>query len=110
MTSLLTRIGRYERTQSLVAEGVVVLIANVPHQGSRPCRHREIHRHHRHTWRPSIAELRDEYVSGGGRMFVCPVCVEVRNKHDVEWIASSTGAGVPAVFDYTTGGALVFNY
>jgi len=29
---------------------------------------------------------------------------------DAEWIASSRNAGVPAVFEYNTGGALVFNY
>jgi len=59
---------------------------------------------------PSIAALHEEYAAGGGRMYACPVCVKVRNLQDAEWIASSTVAGVPAVFEYTTGGALVFNY
>ena len=59
---------------------------------------------------PSIAALHGEYAAGGGRMYVCPVCVKVRDMQDAEWIASSKVAGVPAVFEYTTGGALVFNY
>jgi predicted peroxiredoxin len=59
---------------------------------------------------PSIAALHEEYVASGGRMYVCPVCVKVRSMQDAEWIASSTVAGIPAVFEYTTGGALVFNY
>jgi len=59
---------------------------------------------------PSIAALHEEYVASGGRMYVCPVCVKVRSMQDAEWIASSKVAGVPAVFEYTTGGALVFNY
>jgi len=59
---------------------------------------------------PSIAALHDEYVAKGGRMYVCPVCVKIRNMQDAEWIAGSEVAGVPSVFEYTTGGALVFNY
>jgi len=59
---------------------------------------------------PSIAALHDEYAAGGGRMYVCPVCVKVRSMQDAEWIANSKVAGVPAVFEYTSGGALVFNY
>ena len=59
---------------------------------------------------PSIAGLHEEYVASRGRMYVCPVCVKVRSMQDAEWIASSKVAGIPAVFEYTTGGALVFNY
>ncbi len=59
---------------------------------------------------PSIAALHDEYVASGGRMYVCPVCVKIRNLQDAEWIASSKVAGIAAVFEYTSGGALVFNY
>ena len=59
---------------------------------------------------PSIAALHDEYVASGGRIYVCPVCVKVRSMQDAEWIAGSTIAGVPSVFEYTAGGALVFNY
>ena len=59
---------------------------------------------------PSVAALHEEYVASGGRMYVCPVCVKVRSMEDTEWIAGSKVAGVPAVFEYTTGGALVFNY
>lgn len=59
---------------------------------------------------PSIGALHDEYVASGGRMYVCPVCVKVRNMQETKWIESANVAGVPAVFEYTTGGALVFNY
>ena len=59
---------------------------------------------------PSIAELHDEYAAGGGRMYACPVCVKVRSMQDAEWIACSEIKGIPSVFEYTTGGALVFNY
>ncbi len=59
---------------------------------------------------PSIAALHEEYAASGGRMYVCPVCIKVRNMQDTEWIAIAKVAGIPAVFEYTTGGALVFNY
>jgi len=59
---------------------------------------------------PSIGTLHEEYAANGGRMYVCPVCVKVRDMQDADWIACSKVAGVPAVFEYTTGGALVFNY
>jgi predicted peroxiredoxin len=59
---------------------------------------------------PSIATLHEEYIGSGGRMYVCPVCVKTRSMQDAAWIVGSTVAGIPAVFEYTTGGALVFNY
>ena len=59
---------------------------------------------------PSVKALHDEYVASGGRFFACPVCVKVRNMQDAEWVANTQVAGVPSVFEYTTGGALIFNY
>lgn len=59
---------------------------------------------------PSVAALHEEYAAKGGRFFACPVCVKVRNMADAAWVANSEVAGVPSVFEYTTGGALVFNY
>jgi predicted peroxiredoxin len=59
---------------------------------------------------PSVAALHDEYVASGGRFFACPVCVKVRNMQDSEWVANTEVAGVPSVFEYTSGGALIFNY
>ncbi len=59
---------------------------------------------------PSVAELHDEYIARGGRFFACPVCVRVRGLQDAEWVPNTQVAGVPAVLDFTAGGALVFNY
>ncbi len=59
---------------------------------------------------PSVAELHEEYVASGGRLIACPVCVRVRGMQDAEWVANTEVAGVPTILDYTTGGALVFNY
>lgn len=59
---------------------------------------------------PSVAALHEEYVTSGGRIFACPVCVKVRDMQDAEWIPEAEVAGMPSVLEYTTGGALVFNY
>jgi predicted peroxiredoxin len=59
---------------------------------------------------PSAAALNDEYLDKGGRFFACPVCVKVRDMQDVEWLPNAEVAGMPSVFEYTQGGALVFNY
>jgi predicted peroxiredoxin len=59
---------------------------------------------------PSVADLHDEYVAKGGRFMVCPVCVKTRSMQDAEWVPSAEVAGIPSVFKYTEGGALVFNY
>lgn len=59
---------------------------------------------------PSVAALHEEYVTKGGRFFACPVCVKTRNLQDAAWVPNTEVAGVPSVLEYTTGGALVFNY
>jgi predicted peroxiredoxin len=59
---------------------------------------------------PSVAALHAEYVKSGGRFFACPVCVKVRDMQDATWVENAEVAGVPSVFEYTAGGALVFNY
>jgi predicted peroxiredoxin len=59
---------------------------------------------------PSVAALHAEYVEKGGRIFACPVCMKVRGMQDAELLPNAEIAGVPSVFEYTAGGALVFNY
>lgn len=59
---------------------------------------------------PSVADLHDEYVERGGRFYACPVCVKVHGIEDSTWVATAEVKGAPSVYEYTTGGALVFNY
>ncbi len=59
---------------------------------------------------PSVADLHAEYVERGGRFFACPVCVKLRDLVDAVWAKNVEVAGAPAVYEYTAGGALVFNY
>ncbi|MDZ7678283.1 MAG: DsrE family protein [Acidimicrobiales bacterium] len=59
---------------------------------------------------PSITDLHDEYVKLGGRLYACPVCVKLRGLEDADLVDNAEIKGVPAVYEYTAGGALVFNY
>ena len=59
---------------------------------------------------PSIAELHAEYVERGGRFFACPVCVKTRGLEDAAWTTNAEVKGAPSLYEFTTGGALVFNY
>ena len=59
---------------------------------------------------PAVADLHDEFVERGGRLFVCPVCVKLRNLGDSVWAKNVEVVGAPSVYEFTAGGALVFNY
>lgn len=59
---------------------------------------------------PVIADLHAEYVDKGGRFFACPVCVKTRGLTEAQWVATAEVKGAPAVYEFTAGGALIFNY
>ncbi len=59
---------------------------------------------------PAIGDLHAEFVERGGRFYVCPVCVKVRGLTESTWAANVEIVGAPSVYEYTSGGALVFNY
>ncbi len=59
---------------------------------------------------PKVADLHAEFIERGGRFFACPVCVKVRGLTDAAWVTNAEVVGAPSVYEYTAGGALVFNY
>lgn len=59
---------------------------------------------------PSIPTLHDEFVERGGRFYACPVCVKTHGAEGAEWVATAEVKGAPSVYEFTSGGALVFNY
>jgi predicted peroxiredoxin len=59
---------------------------------------------------PSIADLHAEYIERGGRFYTCPVCVKLRGMESAQWVSTAEVKGAPSVYEYTAGGALVFNY
>lgn len=59
---------------------------------------------------PSVADLHAEYVERGGRFYACPVCVKTRGLEDAVWTTGAEVKGAPSLYEFTSGGALVFNY
>ncbi len=59
---------------------------------------------------PSIAALHAEYIERGGRFYACPICVKSRGLNDAEWVQGAEVKGAPSLFEFTSGGALTFNY
>lgn len=59
---------------------------------------------------PSVADLHAEFVERNGRILACPVCVKVRGLEDASWSSATEVKGAPSVYEFTEGGALVFNY
>ena len=59
---------------------------------------------------PSIADLHTEFIERDGRFFACPVCIKLRNLGDAPLTKNAEIVGAPSVYEFTAGGALVFNY
>ena len=59
---------------------------------------------------PAITDLHAEYVERGGRFLACPVCVKLRGLENSVWVKNAEVKGAPSVYEFTAGGALVFNY
>lgn len=59
---------------------------------------------------PSIADLHAEFVEKGGRFYACPVCVKTRGMEGATWTKGAEVKGAPSLYEFTAGGALVFNY
>ena len=59
---------------------------------------------------PSVKDLHAEYIEKGGRFFACPVCVKTRGLEAAEWVQGAEVKGAPSLFEFTSGGALTFNY
>ena len=59
---------------------------------------------------PAIKDLHAEYIDKGGRFFACPVCVKTRGLESAAWVKGAEVKGAPSLYEFTQGGALVFNY
>lgn len=59
---------------------------------------------------PDVAELHAEFVSSGGRMYACPVCVKTRGLTDAALVPGAEVKGAPSMYEFAEGGALTFSY
>lgn len=59
---------------------------------------------------PRVADLHEEFVGSGGRMYACPVCVKTRGMQDAALVPGAEVKGAPSMYEFAEGGALTFNY
>ena len=59
---------------------------------------------------PPVERLLEQYTEAGGKMFVCPICVNVRKMEDKALVECATIAGGTQLWDWVGSGATVFSY
>lgn len=59
---------------------------------------------------PDIVALHEEFVSSGGIMYACPVCVKTRGTGDLPLVKGAEIKGAPSMYEFAEGGALTFTY
>ena len=57
-----------------------------------------------------VSELQEQFSSGGGRMYACPVCFNNRGLDANNLVTGAEVKGAAALIDFTEAGATVFNY
>jgi predicted peroxiredoxin len=59
---------------------------------------------------PPIERLFQQYAEGGGRLFVCPICLTSRGLEGAELVENATVAGATPLWEWVGDGATVFSY
>ena len=59
---------------------------------------------------PPIEQLFEQYATGGGELFVCPICFNSRKLEDAELVANAKLAGATPLWEWIAEDATVFSY
>jgi len=59
---------------------------------------------------PSLTALFDQYASGGGELFVCPICFGARKLDEGKLVSNARLAGATPLWQWIDDGASVFSY
>ncbi len=59
---------------------------------------------------PPIEQLFEQYATGGGELFVCPICIKSRKLEEAELVANAKLAGATPLWEWTGEDATVFSY
>ena len=59
---------------------------------------------------PPLERLFEQFASGGGELWLCPICVEARDLGDAEKVANVTIAGATPMLQWAGDDAAVFSY
>lgn len=57
-----------------------------------------------------VRDLHAQYVEGGGRFFVCPICFNARGLDESELVPGAELKGATPLMEFGAGGALTFSY
>jgi predicted peroxiredoxin len=59
---------------------------------------------------PPLERLFGQFADGGGKLWLCPICVNARGLEDAEKVANASIAGATPTLQWLDGDALVFSY
>jgi predicted peroxiredoxin len=59
---------------------------------------------------PPLERLWQQFVEGGGQLWLCPICLNSRGLQDAELVESTTVAGATPTLEWAGSAALVFSY
>ena len=59
---------------------------------------------------PPLERLFADYASDGGKLFVCPICLDARNLDSGELVDNAQVAGATPLWEWIGDGATVFSY
>lgn len=59
---------------------------------------------------PPVERLFEQYVDGGGELFVCPICFQARRLDEAQLVPPARLAGATPLMDWIGEGATVFSY
>lgn len=59
---------------------------------------------------PPLERLWEQFVEGGGRLWLCPICLNSRGLADAEKVENATVAGATPMLQWAAGEATVFSY
>lgn len=59
---------------------------------------------------PPLERLWEQFVEGGGQLWLCPICVDARNLVDAEKVANATIVGATPLWEWAGSNTTVFSY
>lgn len=59
---------------------------------------------------PPVERLFEQYLAGGGELFVCPICFQARRLAEAQLLPQAKLAGATPLMDWIGDGATVFSY
>ena len=59
---------------------------------------------------PPLERLWEQFVDGGGELWLCPICLDARGLQDTEKVTNTKVAGATPMWEWTGNDTTVFSY